>query len=212
MTLDTPNKRLAHVREAAGYSTATEAARAFGWNENTYRSHENGERGLKAEIVRKYARAFHVSVSWILFGFGRHDQSNVIPLRGYINQDNSIYFKKETKNRQTYDVGAKLDFELSGDFFGIDTPQFVPDLTLLAKSLIIFRTLPWTISSAEGKLCLIEKEDGTFTVLPVLKGDGAKTIQIATRGIPPILEIQPKSLHLVYLIVPPGGWEPVEGL
>lgn len=62
--------RLKEARAEAGYETATDAARAFGWNENTYRSNENGQRGPGRKSAIKYARAFRVSVDWLLTGRG----------------------------------------------------------------------------------------------------------------------------------------------
>lgn len=45
----------------------------FGWNENTYKSHEQGIRGsegIKPKHLRKYARAYGVSMTWLAFGQG----------------------------------------------------------------------------------------------------------------------------------------------
>lgn len=62
--------RLEQARAEAGYSSPTEAARAFGWNENTYRSNENGQRAPGRASAVKYARAFRVSADWLLTGRG----------------------------------------------------------------------------------------------------------------------------------------------
>ncbi len=62
--------RLRETRENAGYAFAKEAARAFGWNENTYSSHENGNRGVSATAAKKYAAAYGVSLDWLLEGKG----------------------------------------------------------------------------------------------------------------------------------------------
>lgn len=62
--------RLQEARKEAGYKTATDAARAFGWNENTYRSNENGQRPPSRQAAVKYARAYRVSVDWLLTGRG----------------------------------------------------------------------------------------------------------------------------------------------
>lgn len=66
---DTAN-RLRLAREAAGHSTAGDAAKAFGWAYPTYSSHENGSRGIRPDLIRRYARAFHVSSHWLLDGVG----------------------------------------------------------------------------------------------------------------------------------------------
>lgn len=62
--------RLREARIEAGYKTATDAAKAFGWNENSYRSSENGQRAPGRATAVKYARAFRVAVDWLLTGRG----------------------------------------------------------------------------------------------------------------------------------------------
>lgn len=65
--------RLRWARERAGYSSARAAAIERGWNENTYKSHEQGIRqaeGLKTATAEKYARAFRVSHAWLMTGTG----------------------------------------------------------------------------------------------------------------------------------------------
>lgn len=68
--MEEPHERLFKARRDAGYADATEAARAKGWNENTYRSHENGVRGMKPKVAAAYAKAFRVSSGWLLTGDG----------------------------------------------------------------------------------------------------------------------------------------------
>lgn len=65
-----PHARLAQARARAGYEGPADVARVFGWNESTYRGHENGSRGIKREAAIKYARAFSVTPEWILLGTG----------------------------------------------------------------------------------------------------------------------------------------------
>lgn len=60
--------RLRKVRIQKGFSTSSDAARAYGWNQNTYISHENGNRGLSPKSAERYARAYGVSVGWLLTG------------------------------------------------------------------------------------------------------------------------------------------------
>jgi hypothetical protein len=67
------NERLQHARRRKGFPDATSAARALGWNENTYRSHENGTRGIKRSAAKRYAAAFKVNEVWLLTGAGVAD-------------------------------------------------------------------------------------------------------------------------------------------
>jgi phage repressor protein C with HTH and peptisase S24 domain len=61
-------QRLALARAHAGYDTPTQAARAFGWEVPTYRSHEAARRPYDDEQAVVYARAFRVAPEWLLFG------------------------------------------------------------------------------------------------------------------------------------------------
>lgn len=78
---DTPGDRLRAARLRAGYGKAVDAARAFGWEPPTYHAHENGTRGLTARAAEKYARAYRVQPSWLLFG-GPHDGEERVPVSG----------------------------------------------------------------------------------------------------------------------------------
>lgn len=70
--LDDPSGRLKWAREKAQFKTASDAARRFHWNENTYRSHENGTRDISRKAANKYAKAFKIENGggWILYGEG----------------------------------------------------------------------------------------------------------------------------------------------
>jgi hypothetical protein len=68
---DKPHDRLRRAREAAKFKNAVDAAREFGWDENTYKNHENGHRGFKRDQAIDYARVFGVSPEWLVFGVGQ---------------------------------------------------------------------------------------------------------------------------------------------
>lgn len=71
-----------YVTPDGGHLTSSRAAaRFFGWNENTYKSHEQGERqskGMKFEHAEKYARALNVTIEWLLIGRG-HPLARPLP-------------------------------------------------------------------------------------------------------------------------------------
>ncbi|WP_430430224.1 LexA family transcriptional regulator [Oceanicaulis sp.] len=68
--METQAERLKAAREWAGFETASDAARRYGWKEVTYRSHENGQSGIRAPRAEEYADAFKVSAGWLLTGEG----------------------------------------------------------------------------------------------------------------------------------------------
>lgn len=72
MSLDDDERaeRLRLARQEAGFEDAASAARAFGWPVVSYRSHENGIRGLRPMVAKRYARAYKVSAAWLMSGEG----------------------------------------------------------------------------------------------------------------------------------------------
>lgn len=70
-------ERLRRARIAAGFKSASESARAFGWGDAGYRHHENGTRPISAGAASRYAKSFGVSEEWLLFGRGREASDQV---------------------------------------------------------------------------------------------------------------------------------------
>jgi len=61
-----PASRLRQLRIRKDFRTAADAARAYGWNEETYKSHENGMRGIRPAVAERYAQAFGSTAAYIL--------------------------------------------------------------------------------------------------------------------------------------------------
>lgn len=78
--MNSPSERLKQARVEQGLASAAEAARRFGWTTSTYAGHENGSRGMKMDAAEKYARAFHVSPEWLMFGGGRSLEARTKPV------------------------------------------------------------------------------------------------------------------------------------
>jgi len=66
--MDTPHARLKAARIVAGFESAENAAQHFGFMVQTYSSHENGNRGLKEDVAKEYAKAFGTTPEWLLHG------------------------------------------------------------------------------------------------------------------------------------------------
>lgn len=63
-----PPTRLRQAREAAGYKTAADFARAFDFELPAYRHHENGTRPrIPYEAAKKYAPLLGVTVAWLRY-------------------------------------------------------------------------------------------------------------------------------------------------
>lgn len=67
----TPNDRLRKARLAAGYQSASQAAKALGVAVSTYIAHENGQNTFGTARAERYGAVFSVSSAWLLTGEGR---------------------------------------------------------------------------------------------------------------------------------------------
>lgn len=70
MDMESEAERLRFARQRLGFDTAKQAIDRFGWVEATYYGHENGSRGLTRAAARRYAKAYRVSLDWLLDGRG----------------------------------------------------------------------------------------------------------------------------------------------
>ncbi len=59
-------QRLRNARIEKGFSSAAEAARAFGWGVSTFTHHENGTRGFGVDEAKRYGRALGKNPGWLL--------------------------------------------------------------------------------------------------------------------------------------------------
>lgn len=85
----------ARLREARAkrYADAKSAAKAFGFNYNTYSQHERGRALPRRDQLARYAKAYHVSEAWLLTGDGEPGtaRSKIVGKAG-ANSDGSILF------------------------------------------------------------------------------------------------------------------------
>ncbi len=72
-----PHERLKEARKKHGFVTARDAARYFAWQEDTYASHENGNRKITPEYAIKYGSAYHFSLDWLYRGVSDDKKSGV---------------------------------------------------------------------------------------------------------------------------------------
>src|ERR1051325_7717972 len=67
--------RLRQARIAAGFERASDAAARFGWNENTYKSNENGNAPFSFRKAKDYAGALAVRAKGLYDEPGRVQRS-----------------------------------------------------------------------------------------------------------------------------------------
>lgn len=98
-------ERLRRARRAKGYASAAEAARAFGWNANTYASNENGNASFSFRKAEDYARAFSVRAEWLYAGKGAMKARRTgLPVLGKVAAGAEALFDDD------YEMGAAADW------------------------------------------------------------------------------------------------------
>lgn len=171
--MEEPFERLARARRDAGFEDATFAARRFGWNENSYRSHENGMRGLRRDVAERYAKAFRVNAGWLLTGDMMDPSRSTIPIMGRIGAGAEIDAGVEQVPPEGYyDAEAMIPlppyaigFEVVGDSM---VPRYGPgDVVVCPRDGTPFERIP----------------DGEEAA--VLTADGRRFLKLALRTAVP---------------------------
>jgi len=70
-------RRLVEARRSAGFTSAKQAAERWGWKLETYKAHENGRNGFDNDSGRLYAKAFRVTLAWLMTGEDGDDLERV---------------------------------------------------------------------------------------------------------------------------------------
>jgi hypothetical protein len=185
-----PYERLAIAREGSKLGSATAAARRFHWNENTYRSHENGTRDLSKKAAEKYAKAFKVSVGWLLYGEGGEDAAGkaheTVPLVGYVGAGAEAHHFAESQGpfgEVPAPHGAGGDtvaVEVRGESLG----------SLFDRWLVFYDDVRHPVTSdLIGKLCVVGLTDGRVLVKKIKRGQRRGRFDLLSNVEQPIYDV-----------------------
>jgi len=129
--MKTISSRLKEARREH-FATGVEAAKHYGWNRHTYRSNENGQRPPSRKALIKYARAFGVTLEWLMTGRGprRATKSGQLRQVPIYNLDDMGDTKQTTLRALLLEkepMGYAMipdDPSLSADAFGVEIFDF----------------------------------------------------------------------------------------
>lgn len=185
-----PHERLEWAREQAGFDNPREAARNFSWNENTYKSHENGLRGFRYDSARRYGRAFKVSPAWLMTGEGAPDKITV-PVVAYVGAGAEIY------SIDDHEKGA-----------GIDEVEAPPGVTsgvvavrVLGDSMypvyrdgdkLFYDRQSGDVAECVGRECVVKLQDGRAFVKIVQRSGANGAVNLISHNAPPIENVEPE--------------------
>ncbi|MEK7752764.1 MAG: XRE family transcriptional regulator [Acidobacteriota bacterium] len=121
--MNTVGERLKWARQKAGYDSAAEAVRAFGWTKTTYADHENGHRQPKMPQLKRYAAAFTVPWLWLheggqLPGKRKPSQGDAIPVTGEVAAGQWLDTDVEVDSRDfdQFPIAAHPDFPFESQY------------------------------------------------------------------------------------------------
>lgn len=204
------NDRLQKARRDAGFETATDAARFYGWNENTYRSHENGERGLRLDAASRYARAFKVDAGWLLAGTGGHTLARPrLPLIGRVAAGGSIDTSTEQEDPNvSYEAellvnipGAVATYEVQGQSMW---PKYEADTLIVAED---HRT---DTAGLDGQEVVCMTADGSRLLKVLRTTADPERYDLESHNAPPIRGVQLQWVAEVAAIIPAKKWRKIE--
>lgn len=199
-----PSDRLQKARLDAGFENAVDAARAYGWKESTYISHENGIRGLKPAVAERYAKAFRRPAEWILYGKGKNEPLEAKATRtarvvGYVGAGAQTYF-----------------FDDQGDLDEVPAPDSASDRTvavevrgeslgaLFDRWLVFYDDVHRPVTTDQiGRLCVVGLRDGRIMVKKVQKSRGRNGLfHLLSNTEAPILDVEIEWAARVINMVP----------
>lgn len=202
--MDSVHDRLKAARIRAGFSTPTDAARAFGWKVPTYLGHENGDRKPKRDRAEKYARAFRTTVAWLLDGTAPNTLNKPIPVFGYIGLGEEI---------------EMLDVEASAlDHIELPYGFSVPDCAaLIARGnsqfprvrdgeVVVYHTGGLPPDDLLGREVVVKVMDGAILLKTIRKGSGPGLYHLESFNAPTRTDVRIDWCGEVLSIVPGGAW------
>lgn len=185
--MSTAYERLKLARETAGFATATAAAERFGWTLQTYLAHENGSRGYPKAKAESYAKAFKISIAWLISGKGEMKDGKTVPLMGIVTAGGNVMPADDYPNGleqveappemgpDTVAVRVQGDsmypaFE-DGDLIYYDRHEDMPD-------------------SLPTKACIAHLSDGRCMLKLVRKGSRKGLHTLLSHNAPPIEDVR----------------------
>lgn len=185
--MESAHDRLRRARIERGFTTAAEAARAFGWNENTYASNENGNATFSRKLGKRYADALGVRVEWLMDGVPpmRGNGPTSVRLVGYVGAGAAAHFYN-TADEGLGEVDPPWDLtentvaaEIRGESLG----------PLFSSWLVFYDDVRSPVTAdLIGKLCVVGLPDDRVLV-KLLKASATEGLyHLLSNTEPPILD------------------------
>jgi DNA-binding XRE family transcriptional regulator len=196
--------RLRQARIAAGFERASDAAARFGWNENTYKSNENGNAPFSFRKARDYAEAFAVRAEWLYDETGPVQPGGepMVRIIGRVGADTEGAVI-HTTGQEGFDM-APIPPGGSSAAVALEVTGHSMRAVAEDGSLIYFedqRNPP--TPDMLGYYCIVETEDGRVLFKRLLRGSEAGLYVLESQVGPPIEDVRLRWAAEPTAIIPP---------
>lgn len=196
--------RLRQARIAAGYERASDAAARFGWNENTYKSNENGNAPFSFRKAKEYAEAFGVRAEWLYdeTGPAHAGAEGLVRIIGRVGAD-AEGAVIQTDGQEGFDM---VPIPPGGTQAAVALEVVGHSMRTVAEdgSLIYFedqRNPP--TPDMLGYYCIVETEDGRVLFKRLLRGSEPNLYVLESQSGPPIEDVRLRWAAEPTAIIPP---------
>lgn len=201
MDSDDRPARLKLARENAGFDSPRAAAKHFHWNENTYKSRENGLRDFGVDEAQVYGRAFNVSWIWLVSGQGEVRRNNVVILSGLIGAGGEV----DQNFRQTYgenvvEIEVLVPIPIDVQAYEVWGDSMLPRYE--AGDVVLIRKIgaePWEFLD---KIALVTTSQGNRYLKRIRKGEAEGKYNLESFNAELLKNVEITEVGAVHLVIP----------
>ena len=194
--------RLRKARKDAGFSTATDAAKALGLSRDTYLQHENGNRDYDDGSAQLYARRFKTTPEWLRFGRAGPETAPRIPVLGFAgaNPDGTVLFAHGQASHDSVPPPPNGSLTARAlEVRGHSMPFFAEDGAILYFDY----QRPSPSSELLGHVVVVELDTGEVLVKRLLKGSRKNVFDLESIAGPTRRDARLNWVAQIVCVIPP---------
>ncbi|MCW6512618.1 helix-turn-helix transcriptional regulator [Lichenifustis flavocetrariae] len=205
--MQTIHERIKWARQAQGFKTASEAARAFGWTVSTYLGYENGDREPGKEMLQNISKAFGVGLHFLIMGEGVVKSGTDLNTGLVVGEigDRGEIIPRSLVPEGAYEAQSKLPFADDAIWLRVSTETLRPryDHGDLIGCLRVGQAADDFSDGAEYALRL---STGQKLVRSVFRGRSRNSFVLISHNQPPILGANITWASEVVSVIRAANW------